>query len=39
MLKFKEEGGYDFEERELIGNLGWKMYFYFIDKYYRLIFV
>ncbi|MCO5565333.1 hypothetical protein L7F22_019006 [Adiantum nelumboides] len=39
MLKPKEEGGYDFEERELIGNLGWKMYFHSTDKYHRPIFV
>lgn len=39
MVKPKEEGGYDFEEREKIGDLGWKMYFHSTDKYHRPIFV
>lgn len=39
MLKPKEEGGYDFEEREAVANEGWKMYFHSTDKYHRPIFI
>lgn len=33
------EGGYDFEEREIVAALGWKMYFHSTDRFYRPVFI